>query len=162
MTPKIIELKQAPVILVELPEGAEYEVVSEHEVIIGDRVLSKKDYEGVNILSDLTEEQFAECVAKPHFIQFFSAKIGPFYTDYSNQGRSMMSAKYSWDTLIDSEQVYTENPYSKPLRFDKWYKWGEFSDLSGSEKIDSEKYWAAQSRTIDPNRTVVLIRKEEK
>lgn len=79
MKPKIIELKQAPVVLVELLEGAKEAHLDIRTgricwsaLIEGNRggrtwhYLSS-DYRGANaigILSDLTEEQFAECVDK--------------------------------------------------------------------------------------------------
>src|SRR5690625_3006252 len=80
MTPKIIELKQAPVVLVELPKGAYYENLCflppapginyflyengvntpYKEIVPGiDKIWTKLGY-----LSDLTEDQFAECVDK--------------------------------------------------------------------------------------------------
>lgn len=164
MTTKIIELKQAPVILVELPEGAHNlqifndvgrpylsyytKPVNTHRAYLPDG-----EHEILGFLSNLTEEQFAERVSKPHFAQIFSKRLGPFYTDYTNQGRNMMSAKYSWVSLLESEQVYV-GPVEEPQITD--YTVGQLSWYNE----DLINWKEAQSRTIDPNRTVVLLRKE--
>lgn len=148
MQTKIIDLKQAPVVLVELG----VDDVSYYNIDPFVRKgLETEGYMFEGFFSDLTEEQFAECVNKPHYAQIFSKRIGPFYSDYTNQGRNMMSAKYSWDTLLESEGVYTENPFG-----------GEPFYTDGTFRKDIEKWQEAQSRTIDPERTVVLLRKEVK
>lgn len=163
---EIIEIKQIPVILVEFSEvvdnlqifndiGRPYLSYYTKPVNTHRAYLPDGDYVVLGYLSDLTEEQFAECVGEPHFVQIFSKRMGPLYTDYTNQGRSMVSAKCSWDTLLESENVYIENPYVEkpepcgctgpcgiPCAFNEWQE--------------------AQSRTIDPKRTVVLLRKESK
>lgn len=172
MTPKIIELKQAPVVLVELPSN-EWNIssisigVGESDTALcdpftGDHYPVGVNLKSVGILSDLTEDQFAECVSTPHYNQFFSAKIGPFYTDYSNQGRSMMTAKYSWDTLLESEKVYVgENPFGKDHPI--FVNWEGYAYIHPSQikrfKESVEDWKEAEPRTIDPARTVVLLKR---
>lgn len=126
MQAKIIELKQAPVVLVELPEGAicpAYGRSGIGYILNGGLVINselKGDYDFIGILSDLTEEQF---------------NYGAFHT------------------LLKSENVYTENPYGEKTPVNNEFYWGFLDDLN--------KWQEAQSRTIDPKRTIVLIRKEE-
>lgn len=158
MTPKIIELKQAPVVLVEKPNEDDNDlvVVSGKEIFYnGDYFeLPKADFRNpwrvLGILSDLTEEQFSEFAIK----MTWGGDAG-IYADHTNPSTSVkMSAKESVYSMLKSENVYTENSYGGkpepcgcmgpcgiPCAFNEWQE--------------------AQSRTIDPTRTVVLLRKEE-
>lgn len=154
MTPKIIELKQGPVVLVELEERpakvqdsfANGFIYTDEKGYIESFYLDDicEDSKLVGILSDLTEEQFAEWVVRP---------FPPINADKKEKYRTAKQSSYS---LLESENVYTENPYKHPREMKAtpqsfgWYK----DAVRAFEK--------AQSRTINPDRTVVLIRKEDK
>ena len=147
MTPKIIELKQAPVVLVELSEGADYKVYGD-KVVIGSFKLSRTEYKGLGVLSALTEDQFAECVDR--------TKTHPKYWNYNLNYFREFRASDSFYSLLESEKVYTENPYRHP---DKIYTNRDDSNIF--QKHSMKKWQEAQQRTIDPTRTVVLLRKED-
>lgn len=156
---KIIELKQAPVVLVELPEvadnlqifndiGRPYLSYYTKPVYAHRAYLPDGDYVVLGFFSDLTEEQFAELVGKhevnkTNYYQNYTPKPGRDFRDIIDQ--SFISAKVAFYSLLESENVYTENPY-EPL---KW--WMTFA------KEFKNKWQEAQQRTIDPKRTVVLI-----
>ena len=149
MTPKIIELKQAPVVLVELSKGADYKVYGD-EVVIGDHVLSRKQHKGLGILSALTEDQFAECVERIDQEHTFG------YRDYTGFISDLSKARHSFSSLLRSENVYTENPYGEEQR-----SYSELMDgVCRDELAEDMRLWhEAQQRTIDLKRTVVLLRK---
>lgn len=147
MTPKIIQLKQAPVVLAEIPDHYRLYTRSDGSPFctnirnMSAKVVWQHDGEYIGILSDLTEDQFAECVNKIHF------EDGDVYKDYrTNLGLS--SAKESFQSLLESEKVYMDNPYEH-------LKEG----MTFAEECEN-KWQEAQQRTIDPKRTVVLLRKE--
>lgn len=153
MTPKIIELKQAPVVLVELPPDV-------YSLKYGDGGLWVKFDDdqkftpwyscngNINLLgtlSDLTEEQFAECVAKVNF------ESGPVYKNYKTF-KGLGKASESFDTLLELEKVHTKgNPLDKTAK----------SVGHGTLDNFDQDYEEAQKRTVDPSRTVVLLRKED-
>lgn len=153
MTPKIIELKQAPVVLVEMSERpVEVKDIYANGFIYKDKTgyieseyledyCDWEDSKLVGILSALTEEQFAECVDKV----FFSS--GSIYKNYKTL-MGLGKASEAFDTLLESEKVYMDNPYEH-------LKEG----MTFAEECEN-KWQEAQSRTIDPARTVVLIKKD--
>lgn len=179
MTPKIIELKQAPVVLVELPEresigklelkwdsplmGGNHKVhLLNNRRYIGTLGLAKHFNEDsiLGILSDLTEEQFEECVDKEEF----------YYKCYTDQeeikedGRISLLvgfsiAKDSFYSLLESENVYTENPVGEtPPDIRDFIDCGDPSDYSNAYDKAVSNWEEAQSRTIDPTRTVILLK----
>lgn len=154
MTPKIIELKQAPVVLVDLPVNfseptgislGPFSDWSVQNLDTGEYYGLGQDLKTIGILSDLTEEQFAECVPKEMYSHITNPKA-IWYEVY-------------FYSLLESENVYTENPYGEDQR-----SYSELMDGVCRDKLaeDMRLWQEAQSRTIDPTRTVVLLRKEEK
>lgn len=100
------------------------------------------DYSGasaIGILSDLTEDQFAECV------------------NVYEVSESINIPKMRFYQMLESEKVYMENPYGEDQR-----SYSELMDGVCRDKLaeDMRMWQEAQSRTIDPKRTVVLLRKE--
>lgn len=175
MTPKIIELKQEPVALVELSErpieviyvpakGFAYKLA-------GSKFLSKyirgvpHDCKIVGILSDLTEEQFAECVDK--YDNSNPARHVNYTYKKPNGGMQVSRVTFPWCnkssdsfySLLESEKVYTENPIVEPILSLHFMNDRGYFNYTGFEKA-KEKWQEAQQRTIDPKRTVVLLRKE--
>lgn len=153
MTPKIIELKQAPVVLVELlKEDISYYNIDKYVR----KGLEADGYVFKGFLSDLTEEQFAECVERINDKR---------YIHYPNWTRLYKTAKDSFYSLLEFEKVYTENPFGKKEpQLDDSELWGtpeQDSQVYANLTYRKDKWHEAQSRTIDPKRTVVLIRKEE-
>lgn len=153
MQPKIIELKQAPVILVELPEWANfygyydrygYVIYHNPQGIKCESFVTMKESKLVGVLSDLTEEQFAECV------------------NVYEVSESINIPKMRFYQMLESENVYTENPHEFPTTTDhKYYDepydgTGFYQELYSNDMVQWQE---AQSRTIDPTRTVVLIKK---
>lgn len=166
MTPKIIELKQAPVVLVELSEHesiGRLELKWDSPLMDGGhkvRLLNNRRYIGavglakhfnedsiLGVLSDLTEDQFAECVKSEDF-KHYSGKYVHLFVDYLNCENAFESSSDSFYSLLESENVYTENTYEH-LKAGMTFA-GEYEN----------KWQEAQSRTIDPTQTVVLLRKE--
>lgn len=175
MTPKIIELKHAPVVLVELPERpvevkdsyANGFIYKDKTGYIESEYLEDycdwEDSKLVGILSDLTEEQFAEWAVKYPGNATTQRYVNHAHKDKSAgmqvsrvSSPSTYRASDSCLSLLESENVYTENPYGaeepescrcmgpcgRPCRHVDWME--------------------AQDMVIDPARTVVLIRKEDK
>lgn len=174
MTQKIIELKQAPVVLLELPENSnnhriegliglyrmDYLVYdTPHENNVSFRLPVGVKYNVVGILSDLTEEQFAEWVKSEDF-KHYSGKYLHLFVDYLNCENAFESSSDSFYSLLESENVYTENPHDYMLQSTE-----ENFDNCKCDKTElqivREKWGQAQQRTIDPKRTVVLLRKGE-
>lgn len=173
MTPKIIELKQAPVVFVELPERpvevkdsyANGFIYKDKTGYIESEYLEDycdwEDSKLVGILSDLTEEQFAECVdSDGHYgiIMFRNYKqtAMPLYDE-------QISVIESFYSLLESEKVYTESQAFPDMHDPKYYDepydgTGFYQEIYSSDIVDWKE---AQSRTIDPKRTVVLLRKDE-
>lgn len=156
MTPKIIELKQAPVALVELPVGWENTKNIDGRDWIG-YLLHKHygvplQYRTLGRLLELTEDQFAECVEinKQGLFKRYTSKY-----NVSGQEFKELDPKESFNTLLESENVYTENPYKHPNDI-----YTNRDDSNIFQKLSMRKWQEAQSRTIDPKRTVVLLRKE--
>lgn len=165
MTPKIIELKQAPVVLVEINEsyaypdtigiGAGQTYTSVMELNTGNCIHIGTDLINFGFLSDLTEEQFKSIVDsdnwhftdKTHDLAFRDYKVK---SEFDKPNR-LKSAKDSFYSFLESEKVYMENPYGVA------YKRMPESDMDYRSFL---KWQEAQSRTIDPKRTVVLLRKE--
>lgn len=194
MTQKIIELRQAPVVLVELPEIVTGVKLRYDELISAlfpekhNPCLPSPDLLGftgeewwvlysapygtilLGLLELLTEEQFAECV---------DDNGNGDYQNHVGIWGGFETAKQSFYSLLESEKVYTENPYgierppntpidSIPYTQNKGYVHFRNqhpnvppSDSSLSYESFILKWQEAQQRTIDPSRTVVLIRKEE-
>lgn len=175
MTPKIIELKQAPVVLVELPKGCKHENLlgksGDGTFLLWDSTNNFDDdnrphgqilidvdpmnkWKILGALSDLTEDQFAECV-----IVFNQINGDVVYANYI-MGTDEYSAKDSFYSMLESEKVYTENPHDYMLQSTE-----ENFDNCKCDKTElqivREKWQEAQYRTIDPTRTVVLLRKED-
>lgn len=159
MTPKIIALKQAPVVLVELNENYSYPDTigignNETDTLVMELSTGNCMSIGLNlrvlgILSDLTEEQFAECVKQ-------GLGLYANYNETVEFGTAMRfeKASESFYSLLESEKVYTENPYRHP---DEIYTNRDDSNIF--QKHSMKKWHEAQSRTIDPTRTIVLLKK---
>lgn len=184
MTPKIIELQQAPVVLVELPEiDGIWQTVYKNEADTRGLIISKEakhlDTFGENsnpryvfdlphgkltltgVLSDLTEEQFAEWAVK------YPGNATPQrYVNHTHKEKStgMQVARVSYPStyrasdsclsLLESENVYLENPHGEEPTTENTPNYGY--------SIHVKQWGQAQSRAINPKRTVVLIRKESK
>lgn len=168
MQTKLIELKQAPVILVEIPKGCKHENLlgkigdvtflfwdstnkfdddnRSHGLILIDTE-PRNRWRILGVLSDLTEEQFAECA-----IVFNQINEDIGYANYI-MGPGEYSAKGFFYFLLESEDVHTKgNPLDKVAK----------SVGHGTLDNFDQDYQEAQQRTIDPKRTVVLLRKGEK
>lgn len=174
MTPKIIELKQAPVVLVELPERpinvedsfANGFIYTDNTGYIESFYLDDYciDSKCLGILSDLTEEQFAECVERhDHIFNTGEVVVGyrycPVKSEYDEPPSIPPFASKAFYSLLESEKVYTENPYGKqPTK----YKGKDLPKQVRKEMYSfaMQKWNEAQSRTIDPSQTVVLLRKD--
>lgn len=155
MQTKIIELKQAPVVLVELPVG-EIEFFNIDPLVRSEIESRGFTYHGR--LLHLTEEQFAE----------FDFLEMPYDSDYGgkwficfpfDEDVVVETAEESFYSLLTYENVYTENPKGKqPTK----YKGKDLPKQVRKEMYSfaMQKWQEAQSRTIDPTRTVVLFRKE--
>lgn len=163
MTPKIIELKQGPVVLVEFPERATKITVemrkhwSQHCLFYETDDLKCLHLPSGNwmltgYLSDLTEEQFAECVMLRE--PTVGGRIQ--YHDYYgyNEQDTKDTAEESWWSLLQSEDIYLKNPYGED------YPEEDGNPMYLLRYNELCKQWQeAQSRTIAPERTVVLVRK---
>lgn len=160
MTPKIIELKQAPVVLVELEDApikvwdsfANGFIYTEIDGYIETFYLDDicLDSKCMGLLSNITEEQFAECVeTSEYFDPLSNLSTVPVYKNYMSDTWGW-SSKYSFFSLLESEKVYVgENPLQHLV------------DKLGHGTLDNldQDYAEAESRTINPERTVVLIKR---
>lgn len=172
MKPRTIELKQAPVVLVELPEGnfniriegliglyarnwLVYDLPEANNFTLPLPV--RENFEIVGILSDLTEEQFAEIVPVAKTVQ-----LGELYYNFKTNKWDAFCSDESFQTLLESEKVYTENPVGElPPDIRDFIDCGDPSDYSRAYNKAVSDWQEAQQRTIDPTRTVVLLRKED-
>lgn len=144
MTPKIIELKQSPVILVELNEEREVDFW----IKFGSPIIIDYPNKVIGKLSELKEQQFAECVPKE------------MYSHITNPDAIWYEVYFY--SLLESEQVYTENPYGGECPPDIHDDENDDLGLTSALRRQQQGKWQeAQSRTIDPARTVVLLRREE-
>lgn len=180
MTPKIIELKQAPVVLVGLSERpvevkdsyANGFIYKDKKGYIESEYLEDycdwEDSKLVGILSDLTEEQFAECVDWYDYSHEDDLTALYAFKDYVNGIKEANdywdeypfdAAKESFYSLLESENVYTENPHGKEPEY-VITQYGVLPEGYKRFENDHNKWQEAQSRTIDPTQTVVLLRKE--
>lgn len=186
MKPKIIELKQAPVVLVELDKFTDVDcpieihgnklVSSQNKgFIINTTKIPQGNWKLLGVFSDLTEEQICE-VLNIDFCDICTLeKKGVYGTDGGYAAgcegsrcdyvREELHVKMN--ELLKSENVYTENPYGfEPDEYDDEFWEGIDHEktvfLEWKYEEIANKWQEAQSRTIDPKRTVVLIRKEGK
>lgn len=164
MTQKIIELKQAPVVLLELTEKesiGKLELKWDSPLMGGNHkvhLLNNRRHIGavglanhfnedsiLGILSDLTEEQFEdlEFLKMPHDVDYG----GDWFIHFPFNGDHVEEyAAGAFYSLLKSENVYFENPY-------------EHLKAGMTFAEEHENRWQeAQSRTIDPKRTVILIK----
>lgn len=186
MQAKIIELKQAPVVLVELSERpvevkdsyANGFIYKDKTGYIESEYLEDycdwEDSKLVGILSDLTEDQFAECVPFKNIVSPFPCNCCGYDVDcYRNFVEQTLedwednpvvdrcySRKESFYTLLESEKVYTESQAFLDMHDPKYYDepydgTGFYQEIYSSDIVDWKE---VQSRTIDPTRTVVLIK----
>lgn len=170
MRPKIIVLQQAPVVLVELEERpakvqdsfANGFIYTDEKGYIESFYLDDicEDSKLVGILSDLTEEQFAEWAVK------YPGNATPQrYVNHTHKEKStgIQVARVSFPStyrasdsclsLLESENVYMENPHGQRPNCGCYTEY----DMEGCAE-ECYKWINAQSRTIDPKRTVILIR----
>lgn len=165
MTPKIIELRQAPVVLVELncyfsnPDtigiGNDETYTYMRELSTGNCIALGVNLKVLGALSDLTEDQFEECVDR--------TKTHPKYWNYNLNYFREFRASDSFASLLESEKVYTESQAFPDMYDPKYYDepydgTGFYQEIYSSDIVDWQE---AQSRTIDPLRIVVLLRKDK-
>jgi len=116
MTPKIIELKQSPVVLVELSDTpikvedsfANGFIYTEKDGYLETFYLDDicLDSKCLGLLSNLTEEQFTELVQNKSW-----GGKGGFYRDYQNLNGTMFKAEDSFWTLLGSEGYNAGNHF---------------------------------------------------
>src|SRR5690606_5371762 len=103
----------------------------------------------VGYLSELSEEWFKSRVEPMTILLYRNYTVGSQYEELL-----LKTARESFYSLLKSEGWYTENPLGEKPEI----CYATLDDPEGYEAL--EEWQEAQSRTINPENTVVLFRKE--
>ena len=140
---KTLELKlKKDVLIVEIPRLADYEFINKEckylkigneEIKLNASTLDK--FEFLCKGSGLTEEIASELVEEHYMSGIRSYEI---YNDYRyNDARWLDNALESFISAVESKGFYwLENPIRKPINYDLWAKYGDFTQYG---KILTEK-----------------------
>ena len=152
---KILELKlKKDVLIVEIPRLADYEFINKEckylkvgneEIKLNASTLDK--FEFICKGSELTEEIASELV-KTTWIH--DKKILCKYKNYNSEGDgSYFSAVKSFKSAIESKGFYwLENPIEKPINYDLWAKYGDYTQYGKVLTEKCLKWQEAEEKTF--------------
>ena len=152
---QILELKlKKDVLIVEIPRLADYEFINKEckylkigneEIKLNASTLDK--FEFLCKGSELTEEIASELVEEHYMSGVRSYEI---YNDYRyNDARWLDNALESFISAVESKGFYwLENPIEKPINYDLWAKYGDFTQYGKKLTKECLKWQEAEAKTF--------------
>ena len=152
---KTLELKlKKDVLIVEIPRLADYEfinreckylIVGKEEIKLNASTLDK--FEVICKGSELTEEIASELVEEHYMSGVRSYEI---YNDYRyNDARWLDNALDSFISAVESkEKFWLENPIEKPVNYDLWAKYGDYTQYGKVLTEKCLKWQEAEEKTF--------------
>ena len=152
---KILELKlKKYVLIVEIPRLADYEFINKEckylkigneEIKLNVSTLDK--FEFICKGSELTEEIASELVEEHYMNGIRSYEI---YNDYRyNDSRWLDNALESFISAVESkEKFWLENPIEKPINYDLWAKYGDYTQYGKVLTEKCLKWQEAEEKTF--------------
>ena len=152
---QILELKlKKDVLIVEIPRLADYEFVNKEckylkvgneEIKLNASTLDK--FEFLCKGSELTEEIASELVEEHYMSGVRSYEI---YNDYRyNDARWLDNALDSFISVVESKGFHwLENPIRKPINYDLWAKYGDFTQYGKKLTKECLKWQEAEEKTF--------------
>ena len=152
---KILELElKKKVLIVEIPRLADYEFINKEckylkvgneEIKLNASTLDK--FEFLCKGSELTEEIASELVEEHYMSGVRSYEI---YNDYRyNDARWLDDAKESFISAVESkEKFWLENPIEKPINYDLWSKYGDYTQYGKVLTEKCLKWQEAEEKTF--------------
>ena len=152
---KTLELKlKKYVLIVEIPRLADYEFINKEckylkigneEIKLNASTLDK--FEFLCKGSELTEEIASELVEEHYMSGVRSYEI---YNDYRyNDARWLDDAKESFISAVESkEKFWLENPIEKPINYDLWSKYGDYTQYGKVLTEKCLKWQEAEEKTF--------------
>ena len=150
---KILELKlKKYVLIVEIPRLADYEFINKEckylkigneEIKLNASTLDK--FEFLCKGSELTEEIASELV---DYWQNM-ANDGFVYENYKDNIPKKLTAIKSFISAVESkEKFWLENPIEKPINYDLWYKYGDYTQYGKKLTKECLKWQEAEEKTF--------------
>ena len=152
---KTLELKlKKDVLIVEIPRLADYEFINKEckylkvgneEIKLNASTLDK--FEFLCKGSELTEEMASELVEEHYMSGVRSYEI---YNDYRyNDARWLDNALESFISAVESkEKFWLENPIEKPINYDLWAKYGDYTQYGKVLTEKCLKWQEAEEKTF--------------
>ena len=151
---KTLELKlKKKVLIVEIPRLADYEFINREckylkigneEIKLNASTLDK--FEFLCKGSDLTEEIASELIEK--FELDFNKEFCVF-KDYINDCNRFSKSIPSFISAVESkEKFWLENPIEKPINYDLWYKYGDYTQYGKKLTKECLKWQEAEEKTF--------------
>ena len=152
---KTLELKlKKDVLIVEIPRLADYEFINREckylkigneEIKLNASTLDK--FEFICKGSKLTEEIASELVEEHYMSGVRSYEI---YNDYRyNDARWLDNALESFISAVESkEKFWLENPIEKPINYDLWAKYGDYTQYGKVLTEKCLKWQEAEEKTF--------------
>ena len=150
---KTLELKlKKDVLIVEIPRLADYEFINKEckylkvgneEIKLNASTLDK--FEFLCKGSELTEEIASELV---DYWQNM-ANDGFVYENYKDNIPKKLTANDSFISAVESkEKFWLENPIEKPINYDLWYKYGDYTQYGKKLTKECLKWQEAGEKTF--------------
>ena len=150
---KTLELKlKKDVLIVEIPRLADYEFINKEckylkigneEIKLNASTLDK--FEFLCKGSELTEEIASELV---DYWQNM-ANDGFVYENYKDNIPKKLTANDSFISAVESkEKFWLENPIEKPINYDLWYKYGDYTQYGKKLTKECLKWQEAEEKTF--------------
>ena len=150
---KTLELKlKKDVLIVEIPRLADYEFINKEckylkvgneEIKLNASTLDK--FEFLCKGSELTEEIASELV---DYWQNM-ANDGFVYENYKDNIPKKLTAIKSFISAVESkEKFWLENPIEKPINYDLWYKYGDYTQYGKKLTKECLKWQEAEEKTF--------------
>ena len=150
---KTLELKlKKKVLIVEIPRLADYEFINREckylkigneEIKLNASTLDK--FEFLCKGSELTEEIASELVEMEYSVLYKKS----FFIDYDRPSLLLKFAKESFISAVESkEKFWLENPIEKPINYDLWYKYGDYTQYGKKLTKECLKWQEAEEKTF--------------
>ena len=95
--------------------------------------------------SELTEEIASELVE----MEYSCLYKKNFYIDYDRPSLLLKFAKESFISAVESkEKFWLENPIEKPINYDLWYKYGDYTQYGKKLTKECLKWQEAEEKTF--------------
>ena len=148
---KTLELKlKKKVLIVDLPIDSKNVYMSGNSIIYNtDKSCIAKpindEYEFLCKGSELTEEIASELVEMEYSVLYKKS----FFIDYDRPSLLLKFAKESFISAVESkEKFWLENPIEKPINYDLWYKYGDYTQYGKKLTKECLKWQEAGEKTF--------------